>query len=194
MSIPSIAASILPMLGLTLMSAGTGPGTYDFWLDPRASKLTPLRGGAGGQPYALTCADDEVMVGITGRSSATITALGAVCARMLPAGHLVNVHAQTPIGGSSGMEFQRVCPIYQAVVGIHGGATTGLDRLGLRCARVASWVLNGKIDSSVAPAGGSGGQVFSDLCPGGYVGHGLLGGAGSSWILSTQAQCIRVTL
>ncbi len=163
-----------------------------FEIDPTTPILLPLRGGTTGDPYALTCAEDEVVVGLRGRSGTTVTALGLVCARMQENGALVDRDDRPTIGATTGNVFYSECPQTEAVIEVRGRAGTTLDRVGVRCARVRRWVQLGTPGSIEPSYGGTGGAPFTDGCPPGYFLQGVLGFAGAT-IASMQGLCVPIT-
>jgi hypothetical protein len=165
----------------------------EYAIDPTTPILLDLRGAAVGDPYALTCAQDELLVGLQGRSDATVGALGLVCMRMLENAGLVDREERPMIGGTTGDEFSSECPQNQAVIAVRGRAGTTLDRIGVRCGRVRRWVLDGTPGSIEPSFGGLGGVPFTDECPPGYFLQGVLGHAAATAINSVQALCVPIT-
>ena len=164
-----------------------------YTIDPTTPFLLDLRGSSTGDPYALTCAQDELVVGLRGRTDTTIGALGLVCARMLDNGMFANRDERPMIGATTGEAFSSECPQSEAVMAVRGRAGTTLDRIGVRCARVRAWVQMGAPGSIEPSFGGLGGVPFTDTCPPGYFLQGLLGTAESTAIHSVQGLCVPIT-
>lgn len=162
-----------------------------FTIDAATPLLLDLRGGTTGDPYALTCAQDELVVGLRGRVDSTVGALGLVCARMLKNGTFANRGERPMIGATTGEVFSTECPQSEAVIAVRGRAATTLDRIGVRCARVRPWVQMGSPGSIEPSFGGTGGVPFTDTCPPGYFLQGLLGYAAGT-INSSQSLCVPI--
>ncbi|MDI1443712.1 hypothetical protein [Polyangium sp. 6x1] len=183
-----------PSERLTLDSEAPVPGAeyqVTYAIDATTPLLLDLRGGSAGDPYALTCAQDELVVGIRGRIDTTVGALGLICARMLENGAFANRDERPMIGGTTGEAFSSECPHNEAVMAVRGRAATTLDRIGVRCARVRPWVEMGAPGSIKPSFGGMGGVPFTDTCPPGYFLQGLLGYAAGT-VNSTQALCVPI--
>jgi len=163
-----------------------------YAIDTTTPLLLDSRGGATGDPYALTCAQDELVVGLHGRFDATIVALGVICSRMLENGGLASRDERPAIGGSAGETFSSECSPSDAVIGVRGRAGTTLDRIGVRCARVRSWVEMGAHGSIEPSFGGTGGVPFTDECPPGYFLQGALGHAAET-VNGVQGLCVPIT-
>ncbi|MDI3283167.1 hypothetical protein [Polyangium sp. 15x6] len=176
-------------------NAPTPPPTTEaqakYSIDATTPLLLDLRGAATGDAYALTCAQDELVVGLRGRSDTTVTALGLICARMLENGTFANRDERPMIGAATGDEFFSECPQSEAVIALRGRAATTLDRIGVRCARVRPWVQMGSPGSIEPSFGGSGGVPFTDTCPPGYFLQGVLGYAAGT-INGTQSLCVPI--
>ncbi|MRG92927.1 hypothetical protein [Polyangium spumosum] len=167
------------------------PTVYE--IDPLTPFFLDPRGASTGDPYALTCADDELVVGLRGRSDGTIGALGLVCARMLDNGMFTSRDERPMIGAMTGETFSSDCPQNEAVMAVRGRAGTTLDRIGVRCARVRAWVQMGAPGSIEPSSGGTGGSPFTETCPPGYFLQGLLGYATSTAIHGVQGLCVPIT-
>jgi hypothetical protein len=175
------------------MQAALTPEPSGFSIDPQTPVLLPLRGATAGDPYALTCGADELVVGLVGQSDSTVQALGLICARMLQNGRLVDEEERPVIGGGAGDDFVTICPRHEAVIELRGRAGTSLDRIGVRCARVRPWTQQGTPGAITPSYGGPGGSPFTESCPTGYMLHGLLGHASAGTIDSAQGLCVPVT-
>jgi len=164
-----------------------------FAIDPSAPFVLSLHGSAVGDPFALTCKDDELVVGLWGLEGTVVNALGLICAKMKGNGTLGASEERPAIGGTTGTLFYSECPKNQAVIELRGRAGTGLDRIGVRCARVRRWV-EGGIPGTIAPSfGGGGGAPFTDGCPAGYFLQGALGYATTTEVSAVQGLCVPIT-
>ncbi|MDC0748820.1 hypothetical protein [Polyangium mundeleinium] len=162
-----------------------------YTIDAATPLLLDLRGSSTGDPYALTCAQNELVVGLRGRSDTTVGALGLICARMQENGTFTQHDERPMIGGTTGEAFSSECPQSEAVIAVRGRAGTTLDRIGVRCARVRPWVQMGAPGSIEPSFGGTSGVPFTETCPPGYFLQGLLGYAAGA-VHSTQGLCVPI--
>ena len=141
----------------------TPPGRF-----ARGTQLAelPPRGGPESRTDVLECADDELPIGFRGLSSNRLVQLQLICGRLAEDGSLVESGTSLARGGTSGDSFEEYCPVDEAIAGLRGGAGTQIDSLGLVCAPVAGWVIDG---TGLHPwgrrHGGGGGDDFDDPCP-----------------------------
>ncbi len=132
-----------------------------FWLNPAAgaaNSTTLVRSGQGSEGYELLATN-------TGGS----TALNARFA----------YNAVDAIGGSGGGAYDLRCNANEALVGIHGGAGTRLDRVGASCVPIdgnGNWV---GAPRQIGTAGGSGGGNYERTCPTGLAVVGFRGRSGA---------------
>lgn len=162
-----------------------------FTIDPATPAFLPLRGGNVGFPFALTCAPNELVVGLWGRAGNTIDTLGLLCARMRPNGTLGFTEQRPDLGNAMTPPFTLQCPKHEVIISLRGLAATKVDRLGGRCARVRAWVMQGKRGAVLPSVGGSMGLPFTDECPTGYMLQGVVGFANGT-INAIQGLCVPI--
>ena len=155
------------------------------------SSVLSMRGGSGGSPGISACPAGHVAVGIQGLSEAYINSLGLLCRALNVDGTLGAASAGTVVGNGWGSAFTRECPAGMAVVGFPGSSGQVLDGLGLHCAAPNAWMNNSQVQASVAVAGGSSGNAFSDVCGSQQVVTRLNVSAGNN-VDSEQGVCTRL--
>ncbi|HKP61638.1 MAG TPA: hypothetical protein VJV78_33135 [Polyangiales bacterium] len=127
--------------------------------------LAPAGANGGGTNPQQQCASNDFAVGLTGRSSSNIDALGLVCGSS----------TTTPQGGSGGGAFTLRCPTDQTLVGVHGRADWTLQHIGPICG-TTSVVQAGNLSDLGNRSGTGGGNVnhfFRRLCPAGHAVKGV---------------------
>ena len=117
-----------------------------FVIKVGAGTALPQRGGAGDTPWVRTCPADQVLVGFSGRASASIDQLTLSCAPLVVSeapdgGFSVGLGAATPlmaVGGAGGVAFMQTdCPMGQ-VGGVQRlRANTLITAFGLGCSAVS---------------------------------------------------------
>lgn len=153
--------------------------------------VLPLHGSAIGSPFALTCGPDELVTGVWGRAGNSVDGLGLFCSRMRPNGSLQMAEQRPALGSAMSPPFTLQCPQHEAVIAMRGRAFMQLDRLGLSCARVRSWVNQGNRGAVLSSVGGAAGSPFADECPAGYLFQGLFGYSNGS-INAIQGLCVPI--
>ena len=147
------------------------------------AEATPPRGGTGGQPFSLDCGGDSVLAGVNARTGTLVDAVEAVCVKVKADGSWTGGYvSKGRAGGSGGGPISLYCDEGWAVMGIHGRSGALVDKLGVRCGKLGAQGGVVKIVEGNAmrgPSGGNGGSPFDDTCPGGQVGRGLNGRAGT---------------
>ena len=177
-----------PASRLYLAEVPRRPG---WTIDSQTPVVLPQRGGNAGMPFALTCGPDELVVGVRGRMGMTVETLGLSCARVRPNGTLDMPEQRPILGTSSGEPYSMQCGRHEAILGLRGRAATGVDRLGLSCARVRPWFEQGRRGSVLPSVGGTLGIPFTDECPRGYLLHGILGYS-NTIINAIQGLCVPI--
>ena len=171
---------------------------------------TPRQGGDGGIEHVDLCPDGEMVIGYLGSVEdidafttpvALNAGLQAVCGMpRFAQDEMITVErsATLPLRGAPGADalaWERLCPGGQVVVGVEGRAGLALDQLALTCAEIhvrqdedGERVLSIDPASTLAPAGGDGGNAFSAACDEGEVarGHGVRAGR---WIDAFSLVC-----
>jgi hypothetical protein len=98
-------------------------------------------------PRSLRCGSDEIPIGLEGRATTVVTALGLICRDVSPAptgligltglrSALRGLSRATPRileGSPTGAPFTLACPTGQTLVGLHGRAGVALDAVGIVC-------------------------------------------------------------
>jgi len=123
MGVPIRSGVKLDAIGLDCRAPGTDPATR-----------TGMAGGSGGSFQALQCFGGEVLVGLRGRASDTLLAVGPICAPESEVRIRGGFVFDDPIvGGGGGVDFRRQCPLGMAVRGIKGRSGSLVDRIELEC-------------------------------------------------------------
>lgn len=151
-----------------------------------AEYQTAAAGGGGGNPFALRCANDQVLVGIGGKASALVDRVQPLCAQVDPLGrwsYLLSgsIVAGSIAGGGGGTAFTLTCPRDHAVSGIQGKAGSLIDQLRIKCGPLTAGPKLASIGSVLSgQAGSSGGNAFGPFdCVDNKPGRGLIGRAGN---------------
>jgi len=160
-------------------------------IDSMTPVVLPLHGGAVGSPFAVTCGPDELVTGVWGRAGDTVEVLGLYCSRMRPNGALQMAEQRPALGSAMSSPFTLQCPQHEAVIAIRGRSAMKVDRLGLSCARVRSWVNQGKRGAVLSSVGGAAGSPFVDECPAGYLFQGLFGYSNGT-VNAVQGLCVPI--
>ncbi|MEX1365368.1 MAG: hypothetical protein AB1Z98_19735 [Nannocystaceae bacterium] len=160
-------------------------GPTDLRLNYEVSTPLEIRGGPEGIEFDAECPAGEVIVGMSGRSGATVDQLQVQCGAIgLISPELgwidISVGAGTAMethGGSGGGAFWLQCPEDHVVVGF-GDRSNGLvEMVSLRCAalNLVSDPETGALSIGFGPAfttgavGGQGVESMTQLCPAGEV-------------------------
>ena len=99
-----------------------------------AEYLTGVAGGSTGSPFAIRCAEDEVLAGVTGKAGWYIDKIQALCVQVDPLGRWIGIDvAGGSAGGTLGSPFTLRCAENHAVSGIKGRAGSFIDQLRIRC-------------------------------------------------------------
>lgn len=117
--------------------------SYTTFVDP--GTVMPERGTGGGEAAAIDCAEDEMVVGFSGRAGiASVNQLGMRCAGASirwfpPDGLTIDFDApdnRFPIGGTGGAAFPTTdCPDGDIAIGATIVAGEAIEGFALRCAR-----------------------------------------------------------
>ncbi|MEZ4469162.1 MAG: hypothetical protein R3F43_33175, partial [bacterium] len=95
-----------------------------------------VRGPGGGQPFALGCAPDQVLVGIRGLARGSLGGVAGLCRQVVVAEAQVQLvgPVQPTAEAGGGAATDAICPEGQAVVGLSGRAGALVDAITVRCA------------------------------------------------------------
>ncbi|MCH9684766.1 MAG: hypothetical protein K0V04_25245 [Deltaproteobacteria bacterium] len=162
----------------------TGP--TDIGLNPDIFVPIPIRGASGGDFFQDTCLEDQLLIGVSGRSGALVDQLQFQCGDV----HLVSsgpgslevattlAQSLDPHGGLGGSEFFLQCGTGEAIVGYGVRSNTYLEEFFLRCApvRVDNDPKTGALalifdppEDSPESGGPDGPTDFTEDCPLGHV-------------------------
>jgi hypothetical protein len=135
-------------------------------LAPTGEALLVQAGAYGGGPNPqLQCPYNEFAVGLNGRASDNVDALGLQC----------STTTLSPQGGPGGGVFSLRCGTGETLVGVHGRADVTLQRIGPICG-VTSQVNAGTLSDLGDDDGIGGGDpnhYFRRLCPAGHAVKGI---------------------
>jgi YVTN family beta-propeller protein len=126
-----------------------------------AVDYTPTIGGSGGAAFQLSCAVDEVLVGVHGRYATYVNQVGPQCVRVDQFGHWIGDPVARPVTGTTttGTAFNKLCPRDSAVSGFRGNSSQYVDRIELQCrALTPSGGLTGT-GTYLGATGGTGGTA-----------------------------------
>ena len=169
-----------------------------FTLATSGYETTTRAGGNDGTDRAQLCNADEVMVGLRIRwiAGAFVYGLATRCAALRADGTLGAARelGYNGPGWPAGNNADD-CPAGAAVVGLAGRSGGAVDRLGLQCAPVSTWLATRTVTATTPQRGGGGGTAFASACPMGAVGRGVLfdEDAYAAAIARLQLSCARVT-
>lgn len=171
MSYPRLAALLLALYVVSFSANGY--------------QQTRPAGGVGGAFFRQSCESDEVMVGISGRSAASIVALRPICAAVDNRGRwMSSLTRGDEIGGTGGTAFDIRCNNDEVVRGISGTAGAAIDSVAVLCSPLE----NGRVGISPPKmrnrAGGTGGRAYGPLDCQSEPAQGIAGAAGDvvTWI------------
>jgi hypothetical protein len=179
------------------------PATLDataitFTLATSGYETTPRVGSYDGDDRVQLCNANEVMVGLRIRwlGGAFVYGLATRCATLRADGTLGAVRelGYNGPGWPAGNNVDD-CPAGAVVVGLVGRAGGAVDRVGLQCASVSTGLATRTVTATTPQRGGGGGSPFTNPCPAGAVGRGVLfdEDAYASAIARLQLSCVRVT-
>ena len=169
-----------------------------FTLATSGYETTPRVGSYDGDDRAQRCDADEVMVGLRIRwlAGSFVYGLATRCATLRADGTLGAVRelGYNGPGWPAGNNVDD-CPAGAVVVGLVGRAGGAVDRVGLQCAPVSTWLATRTVTATTPQRGGGGGAAFTSPCPAGAVGRGVLfdEDAYAAAIARLQLSCVRVT-
>ena len=166
-------------------------GPTGLHVDYGVSSPLEVRGGAEGIEFDQECPEDEVIIGVVGRSSAVMDQVQVRCGAIELTSpepgalsvNLVEGAMLEPQGGQGGSAFSLGCEEGHAVVSFSGHSGALLERLALTCAPVmlkyhpetgAPSVGFGEVVQTGMVGGGSG-PAFSSDCPAGQVATSVQG-------------------
>ena len=110
-----------------------GTTTVDLPIPP-VPDLTPVAGGAGGAPFMLACAADEVLVGMNGTTATYVQQVSPLCVRVNQNGQWLGTPVARGITGSAGAtSYSKMCPVNSAISGFRGRAAQYVNQIDLEC-------------------------------------------------------------
>ena len=202
---------LLAAFGFVLAIIGFHLGTRPQRFTQPASTLSwgPIMGGPGGGPFEISCEDDEILIGLSGRtnqqSDFRIFNIGPLCSKVRFEKAAWSSHITVRLlgeptegdhnGSQMGDPFTVRCPANEAVIGAvlsSVPSTTGEylgNHLTIRCSKNVSGSEQGSIESISIP-----GQSInfaterSFECPKGQVASAIKGRAGQ-WIDALGIGC-----
>ncbi len=145
-----------------------------------------IRGGPGGGPRQFHCPRGQVVTMMGGSLSTRQAALASIAPRcqrledgdggLVPVGRPIS----GPRMGRQANQLLRLgCPDDQLLVGIHGGASKLVQRIGPVCRPLSQLTAGAARSESIRqPAHGSGGEDFDQTCPAGEVMVGVVARSG----------------
>jgi DNA-binding beta-propeller fold protein YncE/mono/diheme cytochrome c family protein len=126
-----------------------------------AVDYTTMIGGGGGAAFQLSCAVDEVLVGVHGRYATYVNQVGPHCVRVDQFGRWIGDPVARPVTGTTttGTAFSKMCPRDAAVSGFRGNSGQYVNQIELQCRALTP---NGGLTgtgSYLGPTGGTGGTA-----------------------------------
>ncbi len=156
-----------------------------------AVDYTPAMGGGGGAPFQLSCASDEILVGVHGVANTYVNQVGPQCVQMDQFGRWIGDPVDGPVTGAttSGSAFSRTCPRDSAMSGFRGRADQYVNQLEIECrALTSSGGLSGAGVFMGADGSGGGNAQALQRCGTDNPGHALYGRSGG-WLDSFGLMC-----
>src|SRR6185503_17423268 len=179
--VPFVKSATLVTATLPPRASDTPPGTYHLFVlnaagVPSRSKLiqinidatpntavdfTPTIGGAGGDPYQVSCNSDETLVGVYGRYQTIINQIGPQCVKVDQFGRWIGNPVQRPVTGTTtaGTAFSKVCPRDFAMSGFRGRSATSVNQIEVECRALTMFGGLTGTGTFLGADGGTGGTV-----------------------------------
>lgn len=154
--------------GATALAINIGPV-----LGQSNDVTTAGAGGAGGDPYTLSCPNQMVLIGVKSLAGAYVNAIEGVCSRYDSNGNRLGDPIKTDVNTGGWRDtfttfHERICPDNRAITRITGRAQEWIDRLFVHCSAVGPDGLSSGTSQNVSaePIGSSGGgETFDLTCP-----------------------------
>jgi YVTN family beta-propeller protein len=163
-----------------------------------AVDYTPTIGGNGGSAFALSCASDQIAVGVAGRASTTdyIYQLALQCARVDQFGHWVGdpVAGAGSTGGTGGTPFTKTCPRDTAISGFSGRSATYVNQLNFECKALTGFGRVTGAAQALGAVGSTQGNAQASMSCGTSNPVYALYGRSGSWIDNFGMQCRQATI
>jgi len=142
---------------------------------PASDRDTSLVGTDGdAASFRTRCYPNEVMVGLWGQASATVSSVGEVCADRQGVLSGTDIFWNDPDAGAGGvLSWIRTCPAGMAVKQLRARVADDVHRLEIGCQRLSMPENIHAVFPSSAKMGGGGGEEAYTLCPGRSVMTGL---------------------
>ena len=125
----------------------------------------PKAGAISGTTFRTTCLAGELAIGAWGRSNDLVNSIGSICATEdnIVTGNGFNTSTSRAENGSTtGYQWQRVCPAYQAMKGLrHRSSSAGINRLEIVCQDVRT---PQNVDQSLVGTQTGGTYDYSENC------------------------------
>jgi large repetitive protein len=160
---------------------------------------TPTIGGAGGNPFALSCNADETVVGVHGNSDGThVTKVGVQCVSVDTNGRWIGDPVNRSMagggGGTVGPEYARTCPRDFALSGFRGRAGQYINQLDFECRALTPQGRLSGAGQFLGAVGGTGGTATGPYaCSTGNPVSRLTGRAGW-WLDAFGMECAQAPI
>jgi hypothetical protein len=142
--------------------------------DPNHVTTTSWNGSSSpGAQTQIRCADTEVVTGILMNANDIVNSFGLHCSTLQSDGTLTGDRIIPRNGGSSGTDYDDLCPPGHVVTHAVGRAGSLVDAWGGECSPIDAWLAGTAPDAMLPVHGGTGGNAFSDACRTGSFVRGL---------------------
>ena len=163
------------VLAVVLLAASAAPAAAQ-------EHQWPFHGGTAGTSYDITCGNDAVLVGVSGKGNQWLDQITARCVKVKSNGDWNgSVFTRGPAGGTSGNALAaQDCPAGSAVASISGKHGWYVHSLQLACYDLGTGAATSGSSLRTLAFGVAGGdRSWSwELCPGGKPGKGFRGRKG----------------
>jgi YVTN family beta-propeller protein len=124
-----------------------------------AVDFTPTIGGTGGTAFQLSCAADEVLVGVYGKYQTGVNQIGPECVRVDQFGRWIGTPVQRALTGTTttGTAFDKQCARDNAMSGFRGNSSSTVDQIEIQCRTLTSIGGLTGTGTFLGPSGGTGG-------------------------------------
>lgn len=127
-------SKLTPILAAFLIAAVAEPFSAQNVVAGLPAQRSPVFGGSGGVPFALTCGSGKVLTGLRARADAFVFAVGITCRAVLPDGSLGPESVVGEMaGGTSGGPVAVGCPAGQVLAAAEVRAATYVQSMALHC-------------------------------------------------------------
>ena len=142
--------------------------------DPGHITTTSWNGSSSpGAQTQIRCNDTEVVTGILMNANDYVNSFGLHCAVLRSDGTLTGDRIVPRSGGSSGTDYDDLCPPGHVVTQAAGHAGSLVDAWGGLCSPIDAWLAGTPPDAMLPVHGGGGGGAFTDACRTGSFVRGL---------------------